>query len=223
MNFTAFLFDLDGTLIDSAPDLVGVTNGLRVKEQLSPLPYSLLRSYASEGARGLIKKSFGEAQAAELLTKREEAFLIDYGADPLRHGTKLFVDMEQLPEILQTVKWGIVTNKKRSLSETLSEHIPLLQQAQIMVCGDDTEEAKPHPLPVLHACEKLGVEASSTLFIGDNIKDIQAGRRAGTATMAALYGYYRPDEDPQKWQANYYVSSPQDLLIELKKLVSVLV
>lgn len=220
MNFTAILFDLDGTLIDSAPDLVGVTNGLREKENLSPLPYSLLRSYASEGAGGLIKKSFGEKQPTELLTKRKETFLTDYRVDPLRHGTKLFVNMEQLPKILQGVKWGIVTNKSRLLSEALSERIPLLQQAQVMVCGDDTQEFKPHPLPVLHACEKLSVETSSTLFVGDNIKDIEAGRRAGTATMAVLYGYYRPDEDPEKWRADYYVSSPQDLLMRLKELTS---
>lgn len=220
MNFTAILFDLDGTLIDSAPDLVGVTNRLREKENLAPLPYSLLRSYVSDGATGLIKRSFGEEQPAELLTERRDAFLTDYGMNPLRHGTKLFANMEQLPEILQTVRWGIVTNKNRPLTEALFDSIPLLQQARVVVCGGDTDELKPHPGPVLYACEKLGVAASDTLFVGDNVKDIEAGHRAGAATMAVLYGYHHTDDNPQEWGADYYISSPEQLLVKLRELLS---
>ena len=220
MSYSAVLFDLDGTLIDSAPDLVEITNRLLKRERHSPLPYSLLRTYVSDGAAGLIKQAFGEEQPDDLLEERRRVFLADYGADPLKYGTKVFSGMENLPSLLRSVPWGIVTNKNRFLTKLLCEKIPLLRQAQVLVCGGDLERLKPHPLPVLHACEQLGVAAAKTLFVGDNSKDIEAGRQAGTATIAVLYGYYSKEEDPQKWNANYYASSPKLLLSKLAELLN---
>ena len=218
IRYAAVLFDLDGTLIDSAPDLVETTNRLLRREKRPPLPYSLLRSYVSDGAAGLIKRSFGEEQPKELLEERRRVFLADYGGDPLRYGTRIFNGMEKLPSLLRTVPWGIVTNKNRFLTERICDGIPLLRQAQVLVCGGDLEQLKPHPLPVLRACEQLEVAAAETLFVGDNAKDMEAGRQAGADTMAVLYGYHRREEDPQGWDANYYVPSPRLMLSKLKEL-----
>lgn len=217
MRYSAVLFDLDGTLIDSAPDLVAIVNRLLGEEGRAHLPYSLLRSYVSEGAVALIKRAFGEEQSADELKARRDRFLADYTADPMCYGTRLFEGVEELTTLLDEVRWGIVTNKNRLLTELIVEAIPFLQRAQVLVCGGDLEHLKPNPAPVLKACKELGVPAAETLFVGDNIKDVLAGRQAGVTTIAVLYGYYR--EDPQDWQAHYYVTSPALLGYKLRELL----
>ena len=220
-RYSAVLFDLDGTLIDSAPDLVGIVNHLLERENRPRLPYSLLRSYVSDGAIALIRKAFGEEQSVAELEIRLDAFLTEYTLNPIGYGTRIFAGVEKLSSLLRDKNWGIVTNKKRVLTELIAEDFPLLRQAPVLVCGGDTSELKPNPAPVLKACQELEVSPEETLFVGDNVKDILAGQRAGTKTMAVLYGYYREEEDPFDWRANYYVNSSEDLVEKLRELLPV--
>lgn len=214
----AILFDLDGTLADTAPNLAAAANKMRQARGMAVLPLEHLRPFASAGARGLLKGAFGvDATHADLPTMVEE-FLINYAAD-LDSATVLFPGIAALLAELSAhhVRWGIVTNKMTRLTQPLVAQLGL-NHASCVVSGDTTAHAKPHPEPLLYAAQQLQLTPTQIVYIGDDLRDIQAGQAAGMKTIAAAYGY-GGQSLPEKWQADYIVDSPatlRDLLFSTK-------
>jgi len=185
----AMLFDLDGTLVDSAPDLVRSLNHVRESEGLEPLPLAGLRAYASKGAIGLLRAGMPPADETRMEAWRAR-FLAHYARNSCID-TRLFEGMPELLELLAVrgIRWGIVTNKFESLTRPIVESMGLAHVVGSVVCGDTLPQKKPHPAPVLLACRDLCVEPGATVMVGDDVRDIEAGEAAGTLTAAVLYGY----------------------------------
>jgi len=208
----AVLFDLDGTLLDSAPDLVGSLNWVRGTENLSPLPLSEMAQYASKGAVGLLKAGMPESNDQQLESRRLR-FLDHYAKNSFRH-SRLY---DGIPELLDylgeaEIPWGVVTNKIESLTLPILEAADLQDAISCVVCGDTLNESKPHPAPVSLACGMLDVAPAETLFVGDDIRDIQAGKAAGTQTAAVFYGYGSYELIGDQVNASLQVHHPSDLL-----------
>ena len=206
-------FDLDGTLADTAPDLVAAANQLLTKRNLSPKPYEELRPRASAGARGLIQGAFGySTDHPEFIPLRDEFFTY-YENALLVHST-LFDGVDSLLDQLDLAKlpWGIVTNKSERFTHPLTEQMGLRQRAISTVSGDTTPHSKPHPEPILHAARVANIDPAFSLYVGDDIRDVLAGKAAGMKTVAAAYGYCGCAEPPQEWGADYLVHSPLELL-----------
>jgi 2-phosphoglycolate phosphatase len=211
--FEGVFFDLDGTLADTAPDLVAAANRLLRSKNRTEMPYELLRPMASAGARGLIQKSFGiDKDHPEFIFLRDE--FLNYYEEALLVHSKLYEGMEELLKKLEDEKlpWGIVTNKQKRFTNPLTEQMGLLQRAHCVVSGDTTPFSKPHPEPILHAARLAKVNPQKALYVGDDIRDIASGRAAGMKTAVALYGYCGCDEPPHQWGADYQVQHPGDLL-----------
>ena len=208
----AILFDLDGTLLDTAPDMIGALNLLRQEEGLEPLPFSAVRSSVSHGAVRLVTVGFPSAQGDEFERLRQR-FLAIY-SENLAAGTRLFAGLEQVLAAFEVegLPWGIVTNKPGWLTDPLVEQLDLARRACCVVSGDTVNERKPHPLPLLHAASLVGVEPERCVYVGDAERDIQAGRAAGMTTLVAAYGYISASEDPLQWQPHGVVASPDELL-----------
>lgn len=209
----AVLFDLDGTLADTAPDLVAALNRVRADRGLTPLPYSALRPFASHGARGLVGAGFGVTPADALFPALRDAFLAHYEAALCVH-TTLFEDIEALLAVLEAraLRWGIVTNKVERYTRPLVDQLRLADRAGTVVCGDTTPHAKPHPEPLLHAARALGVEPGRCLYVGDAARDIEAGVAAGMPTIVARYGYIEPEDTPEDWPAEGIIDRPGELV-----------
>ncbi len=208
---TAVLFDLDGTLADTAPDLAAAINVMRTRRSMPEASYLSLRPFASAGARGLIGAGFGiKPEDSEFEAMRTE-FLDQYESAIAVH-SKLFEHVPALLHGLDSLKlpWGIVTNKAKRFTRPL---VPLLdlEQASCVVCGDTTPHAKPHPAPLLEAARQLGVRSEECWYIGDDLRDIQAAEAAGMTSIAAAWGYCGATE-PQHWKADAIVDSPLELL-----------
>ena len=206
-------FDLDGTLADTAPDLVAAANQLLVKRIIHPKPFAALRRRASAGARGLILGAFGyDTDHPEFIPLRDEFFAY-YENALLVHST-LFDGVEQLLNQLDLAKlpWGIVTNKSERFTHPLTEQMGLRQRSISMVSGDTTPHAKPHPEPILHAARLANIAPERSLYVGDDIRDVVAGKAAGMKTVAAAYGYCGCAEPPEEWGADYLIHSPAELL-----------
>lgn len=209
----AVLFDLDGTLIDSAPDLAGAGNDMRCARGLPPLPLSHFRPMVGSGARGMLGRALQvQPGDAEFEVLRDE-FLQRYEARMTRE-TRVFEAMQPVLDALQrhARPWGIVTNKATRFSEPLVRALGLLDQAATLVCGDTTPHAKPHPAPLLEAARRLGVAASDCVYVGDDLRDVQAGRAAGMVTVAAAWGYLGEGDAIETWGAQYVIESPSALL-----------
>ena len=208
----AVLFDLDGTLLDSAPDLVSSLNWVRETENLPPLPLSEMSQYASKGAVGLLRAGMPESNA-ELLESRRLRFLDHYAENSFRH-SRLYDGIPELLDFLGEagIPWGIVTNKIESLTLPIIEAADLQDDISCIVCGDTLSESKPHPAPVSLACGMLGVAPAETLFVGDDIRDIQAGLAAGTQTAAIYYGYGSNELTGDQVSASLQVHHPSDLV-----------
>jgi phosphoglycolate phosphatase len=208
----ALLLDLDGTLLDTAPDMGGALNLLRAEHGREPLPAKVIRPVVSHGAMRLVTLGFPEAtgDAFEALRLR---FLELYAAN-LAVGTRLFPGFEDVLDSLESrgLPWGIVTNKPGWLTDPLLAALGLDGRAACAVSGDTVAERKPHPLPLLHAARLVGVEPERCVYVGDAERDIQAGRAAGMTTVVAAYGYISADEDPLQWQPHGIVASPDELL-----------
>lgn len=197
------LFDFDGTLADSAPDLAAAANRLRLERGLQALPYETLRPYASHGARGLLKVALDMNPDHSDYARLRAQFLQDYEAN-MTSLTHLF---EGVADMLQQLEqnhytWGIVTNKLEYLALPLIRHLGLEQACAVTVGGDTTGHTKPHPAPLLYAAEKAGFQPQHCLYVGDDQRDIQAGQAAGMATMVAAYGYCAQDPAIPEWQAD---------------------
>lgn len=207
----AILFDLDGTLADTAPDLAGAMNRLRMARGLTPTPYELLRPVASSGARGLIHAAFGLTPDDEGYEELRVGFLDHYAA-ALAVETRLFDGVAALLDALQAsgLAWGIVTNKAARFTDQLVPQIGL-QGAGCVISGDTTPYLKPHPASLLEAARRLALEPKDCWYVGDDLRDIQAGRAAGMSTIAAAWGYCGHAE-PAGWNADALIDTPLDLL-----------
>jgi len=207
----ALLFDLDGTLADTAPDLAAAVNKMRQDRGLEATPFELLRPLASAGARGLISAAFGIAPGDERYDALRLEFLANYAASIAVH-TRLFDGVHDLLIGIETrgLRWGIVTNKPALYTDAL---VPLIQlgHAGCVVSGDTTPHAKPHPEPLLEAARRLHLSPEECWYVGDDLRDIQAGIAAGMPTIAAAWGYCGHTE-PQSWQADVTAAQPIDLL-----------
>lgn len=207
----AVLFDLDGTLADTAPDLAAAVNKLRTDRGLAPTAYDLLRPVASAGARGLIGASFGLGPDDEGYEELRTTFLENY-AHAIAVESSLFNGIQELLAYLQQSKlpWGIVTNKPSRFTELLVPQIGL-QSASCIVSGDTTAHPKPHPAPLLEAAQRLGLSPQSCWYVGDDFRDIEAGKAAGMPTVAAAWGYCGNIE-PTTWHADALAATPFALI-----------
>ena len=207
----AILFDLDGTLADTAPDLAGAVNQLRISRGLMPTDYELLRPVASAGARGLIGVAFGITPQDDGYTALRDEFLQNYEA-AIAVKSRLFEGITELLSGLQDkgIVWGIVTNKIAYLTDQLVPKIGL-HHAACVISGDTTAHAKPHPAPLYEAAKRINVLAEQCWYVGDDLRDIQAGQAAGMTTIAAAWGYCG-EVAPATWKASALVESPQQLL-----------
>jgi phosphoglycolate phosphatase len=207
------LFDLDGTLADTAPDLAYALNTL-LKEQHKPaLPYETIRPVASHGAAGLIELGFGIARDTARFIPLRERFISIYRANLTRE-TRLFPNMPVLLDQLTArgLNWGIVTNKPAFLTDPLIEQLGLQEDAVCVVSGDTTANRKPHPEPMLHACQLAGSKPEECLYVGDAERDIEAGNAAGMQTLVALFGYIGAQEHPETWGASGMIRAPEEIL-----------
>jgi phosphoglycolate phosphatase len=214
MPIKTVLFDLDGTLADTAPDLAQALNAVRLAHDLPALPFDTIRPVVSHGGRALIHLGFASVTElqAELESLREELLQI-YRNNIATH-TVLFPGMADLLDELEArdLRWGVVTNKPVWLTDPLMEALELKQRADCIVSGDTLVERKPDPAPLLHACELCGCQTDECLYVGDAERDIEAGRRAGMQTLVALFGYIGQTDRPDSWGANGLVESPEAIL-----------
>jgi len=212
VTLRAVLFDLDGTLLDTAPDMVGALNALRKEHLLPPLPFAAVRGSVSHGAAGVVKVGFPDADAAAF-PALQTRFLEIYRAG-LSRETRLFAGMDQVLRTLENwgVKSGIVTNKAAWLTDPLLADLGLSARFACVVSGDTVAERKPHPLPLLHAAALVGVRPDECIYVGDAQRDVQAAHAAAMPALVAGYGYLRADEDPTVWGGDGYLKKPLDLL-----------
>lgn len=210
---SAILFDLDGTLLDTAPEFTDDINQLRSEQNLPPLTLETIRPAVSHGSEEVIKTAFNLPTAHPDLPKLKARFLEIYQSN-IGRNTHFFTGIEELLSNIeqQGLKWGIVTNKPHFLTLPLLAKLNLMQRAQCVISGDTLSVSKPHPLPILHACKQMGVRPETCYYIGDAERDIIAGKASGMmATFMALYGYLGPNDKPYQWQADHYILHPNEI------------
>jgi phosphoglycolate phosphatase len=212
-NIQAVLFDLDGTLIDSAPDLGAAVDKMRVDRGMPSLPLLHYRPMAGAGARGMIGLAFGFTPEHPEYDALKEEFFCNY-ENCMTVRTFAFEGVSQLVEALVSAKlpWGVVTNKSKRFAEPLTQGMPLFETAAVVISGDTTPHAKPHPAPLLEAARRLGIAPEACVYVGDDERDIVAGHAANMKTVAATYGYLGAHSDVQKWGAHALIHSPSELL-----------
>ena len=209
----AILFDLDGTLIDSAPDLAGACNDMRRERGMAPLPYETLRAMVGSGARGMVGTGFGIAPGDEAYLPLRDEFLCRY-EQRMTQETRVFADVTPLLLRLaeERIAWGIVTNKATRFAAPLIAALGLAEAAGTLVCGDTTAHSKPHPEPLLEAARRLGVPPGACVYVGDDKRDVDAGRAAGMRTIVAAWGYLGAGDPPAAWAADAIIAGPGELL-----------
>jgi phosphoglycolate phosphatase len=210
------LFDLDGTLADTAPDLGFALNQQRLARGMPELPIEAVRSQASSGARGLLKIGFNIEPGQSGYDAMRDEFLDIYERN-LSRNTRLFPGVSALLEQVERrgLRWGIVTNKAERFTFPLLRALTLMDRAACVICGDTTPNPKPHPAPLLAAAEKLGTPARQCIYVGDDERDVQAGHAAGMPVVVARYGYLGNGTPPEQWGADGFIDAPEDLLIVL--------
>lgn len=217
---TGVLFDLDGTLVDTAPDMVAILQDMRRARGLPPISYELGRANVSNGAIALLsvglpdeKAEFNSPLHLEYLERYEKRVCVD---------SVLYPDLEGLLATLEShgIPWGIVTNKPQRLTMPLLRVLGLDKRAACTVCGDSLPERKPHPAPMLHACELAAMTAADTIYVGDAARDVEAGRAAGMTTIAVAYGYITDDDNVESWGADQIAADTADLAQIVLKAVT---
>jgi len=214
------LFDLDGTLVDTAPDMVAVLQGMQHDHGIEPVPYDLGRSHVSNGALGLLALGFPEL-AISFGDDLHQEYLERY-ADMICHESRLFAGLDELLDRLDQLDlpWGIVTNKPENLTHPLLEGLEIAARCACIVSGDTLSVRKPEPDPLLLGCDIAGVDAHRSIYVGDAARDIEAGLRAGMATIAAGYGYITEDDDPREWGADIIAVDTAELAQIVLKAVN---
>ena len=215
-HVTAVLFDLDGTLIDSAPDLGGAANQMRTDRNMPPLPLSDYRCLVGSGARGMISVAFGLTPESPDFEALKAEFFANYQTR-LTHSSTAFSGVSELIQGIEQagIRWGVVTNKSERFTLPLTQAMPLFSRASSIVSGDTTPHAKPHPAPLLLAASQLGVLPENCVYVGDDERDIMAGKAAGMRTVTAAYGYLGAGADCRTWNADAMIDSPLDLALLL--------
>lgn len=208
----AVLFDLDGTLADTAPDLAACVNRLLIEEGLQAKPLAELRPFTSQGVRGMLFKGFDMTPEHPDYAAFAARFLAHYETR-LCDETRLFDGIADLLDRLEEngLRWGIVTNKRMRYTDPLVRLLGLAPRTTCVVSGDTTAAAKPSPLPLLHACELLGVAPATTVYVGDDQRDIVAGQAAGCATIAVRWGYLGVDRPIEAWGADRIIDHPREI------------
>ena len=213
MATPAVLFDLDGTIADTAPDLGYALNQQRLARGMPELPIEAVRSHASSGARGLLKIGFNMTPDDSGYETMRDEFLDIYEKN-LARSSGLFPGVASLLAQIEQrgMDWGIVTNKAERFTFPLLSALGLLERSRVVICGDTTPHPKPHPAPLLAAADKIGVPATNCLYVGDDERDVQAGQAAGMPVIVARYGYLGNGKPPESWGADGYIDSPMELL-----------
>ena len=211
------LFDLDGTLADTAPDLANALNHVLKLHSCDPLPYETIRPIVSHGGMALITLGFGK-EHPEFDTLYQE--LLQYYQNNIANETVLFPGMNELLLELEekNINWGVVTNKPSWLTEPLLDALNLSSRTITIVSGDTLEQRKPHPAPILHACKQAGSETNECIYIGDAERDIEAGNRAGMPSIIALFGYIAESDTPDDWGAHSSINHPQEIISLIESL-----
>ncbi len=211
------LFDLDGTLADTAPDLAAALNHVLIRHGKPALPYETIRPVVSHGGVALTTLGFGKDHPEFDTLYRE---LLDYYQANIDTHTTLFPGMDSVLDRLEQagMNWGVVTNKPGWLTTPLIKALQLDQRASTIVSGDTLEKRKPHPAPLLHACRQTGSEAAECVYVGDAQRDIEAGNRAGMHSVIALFGYIDENDTPSQWQADAMVQTPAEILPLIESL-----
>ncbi|SDW24120.1 HAD family hydrolase [Nitrosomonas communis] len=209
----AILFDFDGTVADTAPDLGHALNRQRIAKGLPPLPIPLIRRHASAGSRGLLHLGFNLKPHDLTYEAMRDEFLRFY-AERLCHDTCLFPGIANVLDQLdiRNLPWGIVTNKPARFTRPLVQTLGLHQRAACIISGDETAHTKPHPEPLLTACRQMNVSPQDCIYLGDDIRDVKASVAAGIKPIIARYGYLGNDAPPESWGADHLINHPEDLL-----------
>lgn len=213
MSFSAVLFDLDGTLVDTAPDLAFALNSLLVEQGQEPLAYEDIRPAASHGSIALLKLGFNLSPEDDNFKSLQQRFIELY-QDNIDRETALFEGMEEVITKLEAnnISWGIITNKPAFLTDPLVAKLGLVDRAACVVSGDTTAHSKPHPAPMLHACDLINHDPHDCLYIGDAQRDIEAGKNAHMKTITARWGYLSEHDKPENWQADAIIDHPSEIL-----------
>jgi 2-phosphoglycolate phosphatase len=209
----AVLFDLDGTLIDSAPDLGAAADGMRVRRGMASKPQAEYRPHVGSGARGMLQVAFGmDTQHGDYERYKEEFFF--HYESCMTQRTRPFEGVDQLVAALlgRGLRWGVVTNKAQRFTIPITRTMGLFDSASAVISGDTTPHAKPHPEPLLEAARRLSLLPAQCIYVGDDERDIRAGRSAGMGTVAARYGYLGAGADVASWGADAEISSPLQVL-----------
>jgi 2-phosphoglycolate phosphatase len=212
MRLRAVLFDMDGTLLDTAPDFVAVVQAMRAAHGLPALPEKQIRDVVSGGAQAMVLNAFDvEPLSPEFETLRLE--FLDRYLDSCAVHTRLFDGMPELLEDIERARmsWGVATNKPLRFAEPIMQRLGLAERSKVLLCPDHVTRSKPDPEMILLACEQLQLPPAAVLFVGDDLRDIEAGRAAGTRTAAVRYGYIHPQDNPDHWGADVVVDHPLEL------------
>ena len=212
-DIRTILFDLDGTLLDTAPDLAAALNTVLEENRQPLLPFELIRPAVSHGASALIKLGFKLQQDDPRFDPLRQRLLTVYRENISRH-TTLFPGMDLLLQGIEQrgLNWGVVTNKPGWLTDPLMKDLQLYDRALCVISGDTLQHCKPHPAPLLHACQLAKSRPVQCLYVGDAQRDIEAGRNAGMYTMVALFGYFTDQDQPHRWGATHTIEEPGELL-----------
>ncbi|AAZ35068.1 N-acetylmuramic acid 6-phosphate phosphatase MupP [Pseudomonas savastanoi pv. phaseolicola] len=216
MRLRAVLFDMDGTLLDTAPDFIAIAQAMLADRNLPAVPDKLIRDEVSGGARAMVAATFTMSPEDPQFEALRLEFLERYQRDCAVHSRlfdgmgELLVDIEKAGLI-----WGVVTNKPVRFAQPIMEQLGLAERSAVLICPDHVTHSKPHPEPMILACKMLDLDPASVLFVGDDLRDIESGRDAGTKTAAVRYGYIHPDDNPDHWGADVVVDHP----LELRKVL----
>ena len=212
MRLRAVLFDMDGTLLDSAPDFIAICQAMRAERELAPIADKLIRDQVSGGARAMVAATFAmDPEHAEF-----EALRLEFLERYQQHCAVLTRPFDGINELLEDIekanlRWGVATNKPVRYAEPIMQQLGLAQRSAVLVCPDHVSRSKPDPEMLLLACQQLQLEPGEVLFIGDDERDIEAGRAAGCRTVAVSYGYIHPQDNPANWGADALVEHPREL------------
>ncbi|MCF4985728.1 N-acetylmuramic acid 6-phosphate phosphatase MupP [Pseudomonas syringae] len=216
MRLRAVLFDMDGTLLDTAPDFIAIAQAMLADRNLPAVPDKLIRDEVSGGARAMVAATFAISPEDPQFEALRLEFLERYQRDCAVH-SKLFDGMDELLADIEKAGliWGVVTNKPVRFAQPIMERLGLAERSALLICPDHVTHSKPHPEPMILACRMLDLDPASVLFVGDDLRDIESGRDAGTKTAAVRYGYIHPDDNPDHWGADVVVDHP----LELRKVL----